>query len=166
MAVDLEDLIEDLLTEVNPPGQDLFPDATNDEWLSHLRNAFWEGVLDGLINGYEELDGVVTPVNGTVDISREYQQLVIYYAGIRILKNRLMNLNTLFRSKAGPVEYETQQSAQVLKALLDEATKRRNFWLTRLSDAGEAPTFLIDAIIARDDSINYGDTYWITPRYY
>lgn len=162
MSVDLGDLIEDLQSEVSPPGSDLFPDATDDDWLSNLRNAFWECILDGVIEGYEESDGIIDPESGTTDLSRNLQQLIVYYAGIRILKNRLSNLNTLFRTKAGPVEYETQNSAQVLKGLLDEAVRRRNYWLATLSENGESPTVYIDAIQSRHDSMVYNDTYWIT----
>ncbi len=166
MAVDLGDLIEDLQSEVNPPGSNLFPDATDEDWLSNLRNAFWETVLDGIVSGFEESDGLVTPSSGNTDITRDLQQLIIYYAGIRILKNRLSNLNTLFKSKAGPVEYEIQQSSTVLKGLLDEAVRRRNFWLSRLSDSGQIPTHYIDAVVSRSDSISYGDTYWVSQRDY
>jgi hypothetical protein len=162
MALDLGDLIEDLLTEVNPPGSNLFPDATDDDWLSNLRNAFWETTLDGLISGYDEADGVVTQADGgTEDLSRDLQQIIIYYAGIRILKNRLSNLNTMFRSKAGPVEFETQNSATLLKSLLDEAVRRRDFWLAKISDLSNTTTVYIDAYNARNNSMYYGDIIWV-----
>ena len=161
MAVELSDLIPDLLTEVNPPGSDLYPDATNAEWLSMLRNAFWEAVLDGVITGYPEEDGVVTPKSGSTDIPRDMQQLVIFYGGVRVLKNQLLNLKTVFRSKAGPVEFETQQSAQVLRGLLEEAVRRRNYWLQVIAQNYASDTFYIDGVISRQSSLELGDTWWI-----
>lgn len=162
MAVDLSEYVPDLKTEVNPPGSDLFPDATDEEWISMLRNAFWETVIDGVVVGYTESDGLVTPKTGAVDIARDQIQLVIYYAGIRVLKNRLSDLKTVFRSKAGPVEFETQQSAQVLKGLLDEAVRRRNYWLTNIANNYATDTYYIDAIISRENSMELGDTWWIS----
>lgn len=161
MAVELEELIPDLLTEVNPPGSDLFPNATAQDWLSMLRNAFWEATLDKVIVGYTEEDGVVTPKNGTQDLGRDFQQIIIYYAGVRVLKNRLSDLKTLFRTKAGSVEYETQQSAQVLRALLEEAVRRRDHWLEVIAENHGTPTYYIDAVRARERSAAHGVTSWL-----
>lgn len=160
MAVDLGDLIESLQREVSPPGEDLFPNATDDDWFGNLQDAFWEARLDGLLEGFTESDGSVVPTSGTTDLSRDMQQIVVLYAGVRIVRNHLRSLNTVFRSKAGPVEFETQKSAQLLKGLLDELRSRRNLVLTRLSDLGAVNSYYIDAIVARDESLGYGDTYW------
>lgn len=162
MAVDLGDLIESLRREVSPPGEDLFPDATDDDYFGNLQDSFWDARLDGLLEGYTESDGLVVPTSGTTELTRDLQQLVVLYAGVRIVRNHLRALNTLFRSKAGPVEFETQKSAQVLKAILDELHARRNLVLTRLSDVGSVDSYYIDALIARDESLGYGDTYWYT----
>lgn len=160
MAVLLEDLIPSLQREVSPPGEDLFPDAIDDEWLGNLQDAFWDARLDGLLEGFTEAEGVVSPMSGTTDMTRDLQQLVVLYAGIRIVRNHLRALNTLFRAKAGPVEFETQKSANLLKGLLDELHARRNLVLTRLSDVGSVDSYYIDALVARDESLAYGDTYW------
>jgi CelD/BcsL family acetyltransferase involved in cellulose biosynthesis len=77
------------------------------------------------------------------------------------MRNRLLDLKTRFRAEAGPVKYEIEQSAQVLKGLLDELVRRRNVWLTRLSDLGSASTYYTDMVIARTDSISFGDTNWV-----
>lgn len=160
MAVSLEDLIPSLEREVSPPGEDLFPDATESEWLGNLQDAFWDARLDGLLEDYTESGGSVTPVSGSEDIPRDLQQLVVLYAGIRVVRNHLRALNTLFRSKAGPVEFETQKSAQLLKSILDELHSRKNLILTRLSDVGSVDSYYIDALIARDESLEWGDSYW------
>lgn len=164
MAVDLGDLTELLLAEVDAPGEDSFPDATDDDWVNNLRSAFWEAVLDGVIppNQFTENDGLVAPVdeNGE-DLSRELQQLIILYAGVRVIRNKMRVMNTLFRSKAGPVEFETQQSANVLKAIMDELVRKRNLVLQRLSDLGTVESHYIDMVIERNDSIAFGDTVWV-----
>ena len=155
MAVDLSNLIDSLRREVNPPGENLFPNATEDDLIGHLQDAFWEARLDGLLPEYTEDGGLVTP-----DLPRDLQQLVVFYAGFRIVRNHLRNLNVTFRSKAGAVEFETQKSANVFKELLLELKRKRDLILTRLSDIGKVDSYYVDAIIARTDSMFYGDTWF------
>jgi hypothetical protein len=164
MAVDLGDLIENLVGEVNVPGSNAFPDAIDDDWLIKLRNAFWDVKLDGLIGAnYVESDGQITSTDASdPDLDRMLQQLIVLYAGISIVRNKLMVVNTLFRAKAGPVEYETQQAATVLTAVMNEFVYRRNIILTRLSDIGVGDPVYIDMIIARDESFRYNDTDWVS----
>jgi hypothetical protein len=161
MAIDLGDLVDSLRREVNPPGFDLFPDATEDEWIGNLQDGFWEAVLDGIISGYNENDGVVTPKSGDKDLSREFQQLVVFYAGFRIVRNALRQINTVFRAKAGPVEYETQQAATILRSILNDLMDRRKYLLDRLADHGLVNSFYIDAVISRDQNIMHSNTWWV-----
>ena len=161
MAVDLEDLIDPLTREVSPPGSDLFPNATDAEWTGNLSDGFWECILDGVITGYTESDGLVSPSSGTEDLSRDLQQLIVFYAGFRIVRNQLRDVATLFRAKAGGVEYEKQQAATLLRALLDELTRKRTLLLDRLSDVGAVDSYYADAVADRSASISYGDTFWI-----
>lgn len=166
MAVDLGDLVETLRREVSQPGAETttFPEANDDTFLGHLQDAFWEARLDGMLQGYDETDGTVTPEDvEDEDLSRDLQQLVVLYAGIRIIRNQLLAMNTSFRAKAGAVEYETGKSAAVLKGILDELQRRRNTVLTRLSDLGAIEDAYIDAVIGREDSIAIGLTYF--PNY-
>lgn len=163
MAIDLFELVESLRREVSPPGEDLFPNATDDDYLGNLQDAFWEARLDGLLEGYTESDGTVEPTDsGGDDLTRDLQQLIVFYAGFKIVRNHLRSIKTMFRAQAGPVEFETQQSANVLKDLLLELKYKRDLVLTRLSDLGQVPTTYIDALVARDDSILFGDTYYIS----
>lgn len=164
MAIDLGDLIESLQREVSPPGSDLFPDATDDDWFGHLQDAFWEVKLDGItsFNNYTESDGLVSPVSGTTELTRDLQQLVVLYAGIRILRSTMRDIKTTFRAQAGPVEYETQQSATLLRAIFDELASKRNLILNRLSDVGAVDTAYIDMIYQRDLSMGTeGGTWWV-----
>lgn len=162
MAVDLGDLTDNLIAEVNAPGEDVFTTAVEDDYLTRLQNAFWEAVLDGLITGFDESDGVITPTSGSTDISRELQQLVIFYAGISIVRNHIRSLDTVFRAKAGPVEFEQQKAASVLTDLLKELQRKRSIILDRLADVYDTDTYYIDAVRARDESLLYGDTDFVS----
>lgn len=152
--------MEVLRREVSPPGEDLFPNATDDEFLGNLQDAFWDARLDGLLAGYTESNGSVTPVSGTTEIARELQQLVVAYAGVRIVRNQLRALNTSFKAQAGPVQFEQQKSANLLKGLLDDLREKRKFILVRLGDLGLTDSYYIDALVSRDDSFAAGDAYW------
>jgi hypothetical protein len=161
-AVDLADLIPDMKTELSVPGVDSFTGASDDEWLAQLRNAFWESVLDGIIVGYKETDGLVVPLDSssTVALTRDLQQVVIYYAGLRILRNRMVDIKTKTKSVAGPVTFEVEQSAMVLKGLFDELIRRRKIWLERLSDMGATDSFYVDAVVARTSALDSGSAWW------
>ena len=155
MATDLSDLIDSLKREVNPPGSNLYPDANDDTWLGNLQDAFWEAYLDGLITStYAESDGLVTP-----DLPKDLQQLLVFYAGYKIIRNTIRDLKTMFRSKAGPVEYEVQQSSSVFRDILAELSKKRSLLLQRLSDLGYADSYYVDAVIARTDSARNYEMY-------
>lgn len=162
--VDLSDLTEDMKSELSVPGVDSFTDATNAQWLAQLRNAFWEAVLDGIIVGYQETDGIVRPIDTSseVPLPRDLQQVVIYYAGLRILRNKMVDIKTKSKSVAGPVSFEVEQSAMVLKGLFDELVRRRKIWLERLSDIGATEAHYVDAVIARSSSLDSGGTWWVS----
>ena len=163
MAVELSELVPSLEREVTPPGETIYANATEDHWVGFLTDGFWEAVLDGLLGGYTcDEDGLVTPVSGTTDLSRDFQQVVVMYAGVRVVRTALLNSQSSFRAKAGPVEYETALSAQVLQALLTELQERRTRLLRRLMDDGLLPYFAyIDGVAARDYSLSMWETYYV-----
>lgn len=161
MAVDLSDLIDSVKREVNAPGLDQLAGATDAEYLGNLQDGFWEAVLDGVILGYTESDGIVTPQSGDTDLARELQQLIVLYAGFRIVRNQLRDLKTAFKTSAGPVSYEIEQSANVLKLIMDDLTQRRSIVMTRLSDIYASRAVYFDAVQTREDSLVYGDGYWV-----
>jgi hypothetical protein len=161
MAVDLGDLVESLQREVNPPGTNFFPNASDDDWLGHLRDAFWEARLHGLLTGYTEDEGEVTPISGDTDLSRDLQQLIVLYAGFRITLTQFQNINSGFRAKAGPVEFEQNKSAQTLKGVLDAIKARISLVLDNLSEYGGAHTAVLDAVIERTYSQSVRETWWV-----
>lgn len=162
MSVDLGDLVASIKLEVNPPGGNLFPDATDDEWTDRLANAFWNARIDGMLPGYVELDGLVSPIPpATADMPRELQQVIVFMAAYSTLYLKLLNTRTSFRAKAGSVEYETQSSATVLKDLAESLRERYLILLRRLSDLGYVNTLVIDAVIARDEALGVGAGWWV-----
>lgn len=195
MAVDLNELVEPLKYEVSAPGADPFPDATDDDYLGNLVNAFWEIRLYGYLSTFEEnaaarggplefFEAIVTPIgvdatyddviNGGVvlpagteyspaqDLSRDWQQFIVLWAGWKIALNRMSSLNTVFRAKAGPVEYETQQAASVLKGILDSLKERITYLLKILPTAGPAGgDTVLDAVIERTYSQATNLTWWV-----
>lgn len=163
-SVDLEDLVPDLLIEINQPGADQYPTVSTDGWVSELRNAFWNAHIDGLMNGWTESDGIVSRLNDpTADaMTRDLQQVIILYAYVKILKNQISQASSVFRTKAGPVEYEVQKSAQVYRAILEDLNTRLSRVLERLADDGSVTDIMyIDTYAARQTAIAYGYIDWV-----
>lgn len=184
MAIQLFDLVEALRRSVSPPGTDLFPEATDDNFLGSLTDAFWEIRLYGLLTGWEENaaarggpdafgEGIVTPIGviddtyddpegwAPEDLPRELQQLIVVWAAYNIVLARLGALNTVFRAKAGPVEYETQNAATVLKTILDQLKVRLDGLIGEMRNAGKLDSFVLDAIVERTYAMASGDTWWV-----
>lgn len=127
MSVDLGDLIPSLQREVSPPGGNLYPNATDDDWLGYLQDAFWEARLQGLLSGFTldtDDDSLIVPQHGTTDLERDFQQLIVLFAGFRITLTQFQNINSGFSAKAGPVQFEQQKSAQTLRGVLDSIKER------------------------------------------
>lgn len=166
MAVDLSDLIPSLTREVQPPGSDVFPSAVDDDWLGQLEDAFWEAKLFGFFAGYTESDGLVTPITGTTDLERQWQQLIVIFGGIRVVRMQLANLGTSIRAKAGPVEFEQSQSANVLSAILKQLNDRLGVLIVNLPGSLSATQdYYINSIFERQNSYVYGDEFWYGSSY-
>lgn len=164
MAVDLADLVESLQREVSPPGSDLYPAATEDTWVGYLADAFWEARLNGLLSGYAEADGLIEPLNASADdMSRDLQQLLVLYAGLRITLTAFQNVNGSFRAKAGPVEFETSKSATVLAGVLDAIRERirRALDLVEQNSATGVDVVMFDAVIERSCAIQSGAGWFV-----
>lgn len=135
MAVDIAELVPSLEREVSPPGTSLFPNANEDIWIGYLQDAFWEARLQGLLAGYtldDNDDTQIVPQSGTTDLPRQFQQLLVLFAGFRITLTQFQNINSAFRAKAGPVEFEQQKSAQTLRGILDAIRERMKAILATL----------------------------------
>lgn len=183
MAVDLANLVDALRRETGPLGTDNFPTATDDDFIGALTDAFWELRLYGWFVGYEEDaaarggpvrfgPGIVTPTGATTtyddpdgysttDLSRQMQQLIVLWAGWNVVINRLAALNTMMRAKAGNVEYERQNSASTLKALLDHLKDRIDYVLTTVRSGDVTTVTVFDAVVERSYSLASGETTWL-----
>lgn len=165
MAVDLFDYVDVLRREVSPPGSTLFATVADDTMASYLADAFWEARLDGFVSKYEaSLDGVITPLDaGAPDIPREQIALVVLYAGLKILRNQLINQTSRFKAKAGPVEFETENSANLMTEMAKQLASVRDRLLA--VEDFDTPTFLVDASWVRSTPVvtSWGAEYleWV-----
>ena len=168
MSIDLADLVENLKREVNPPGTDLFPDASDGDFEGYLSDAFWEMSLRGYISGFTADDTEVSPDDGSTDaddqLSRELQQLVVIQAAMTVLRMYMLNLDTGFRAHAGAAEFETKKSAQAIQGVLTALEGRFEDILKYLPTETEAnPIFYTDAIYQRSvlgGAYRYDDPYF------
>ncbi len=155
------DLVEPLKRTVSPPGVEVFPDATDTEFAGYLSDAFWEIRMLGMFTNYTESDLEVFPITGTTDLPREQQSLIIVFAAITIVTNELKAMETVFRVKAGPAEFETQKSANLLKDVLAELQRRRSIVEGQLFALGEVTDAYIDSVWERSAGWGYGDGGWV-----
>lgn len=163
MAVLIDNLIESLKNEVSPPGTDLYPSVSDPQWRSRLLDAFWEAKLAKAFPNYT-IDGSnnIVPISGTTDMPREQQQLIVLFAGFRVALTAFQNIKSGFRAKAGPVEFEQQQSAQVLKGLLDALRERIKDALEDVDGTSMGSLALVlDGLAARSAAISDGDLFFV-----
>lgn len=157
MAVALEDYVASLKREVQPPGSNLFASATDADWVGYLADAFWEARLDGLLEGYVveyepgASEGEIAATSGVEDddLDGRGMALLVLYAGIRVLRNRIVNMSQGFKAKAGPVEYEQNMAATVLAEMLKQLRATKDRILEALDDDAETAVLMIDTYSSR-----------------
>lgn len=155
MAVDLSDFTDVLRREITPPGTTLFAAVTDAELTSYLADAFWEARLDGLLDSWSsDEDGLVTSESsGGADLPRDRVALIVLYAGIRMLRNHLMNVGTHFRAVAGPVEFETKNSANLLTDMLAQLKETKHRLLDKEGELwGNTSVYVTDGYSVRNAS--------------
>lgn len=161
MAVDLGDYIDSLKRAVIPLGSTLFSTVTPTMWTAYMSDAFWQARLDGFMLDYSaDEDGIVTNDTGGDELGREYVSLIVLYAGITVLYNKILNTNTGFRAKAGPVEFEQQNSATVLAEMLKQLREAKDRILEQV-DGDETNALVLDALSVR---LLYPGSYWGSPE--
>jgi hypothetical protein len=120
----LETLVEPLKRELAIPGvfADAFPDTTDDDLLGALADGFAEAQLWGFFSTMTLVEN-----NGDFETSEDLSgaggALILAFTATRTIRAWLRSLNSSERYKAGPVEYETQRAASMLKAELDYLAK-------------------------------------------
>lgn len=183
MAVSLAVFLPSFQYEINPPGQNLYPNMSDDEALQRLIDAFWSLRLSGLdfLAGFTCDDGgTISPQNSsnvpqgfqnyipvawfedgtTGDIGREIIQAVLLFAHLKVLVAVMENANTSTTYKAGPVESSVSKSSSVYQAALKAVTSQIDIVLTRLSDLGSTNVTVLDAVIDSTMAISTGDQWW------
>ena len=157
---DLSELVEPLKREIAVPGTfaTTFPDTSDDDLAATLADAFGAGQLNGYFGGQTL---TVDPDLGTYvvspDLSAAGAALVVIYAGMRIIRSQLRGINTMARYKAGPVEYETQQSATLLREELAYLRQRETDLLTvaqRATSIYVMDAYLHRAVVYSTDLLN------------
>lgn len=165
-ATDLGDYISSLQREVTPLGTDPFSGVSNATWSAYMLDAFWEARLDGLLVGYSaDPDGLVTlDADPTQGLPREYIALVVLYAGIRVLRNQILNTSATdkLKAKAGPVEFERESgaSATTLAEMLRQLRDTKNRIIEELD--GDTSVLYLDAFSTRMFSLE--GSYWGSPE--
>lgn len=162
MATALTELIPMIQREVNAPGLELFPDAGAGALLGYIEDAFWDVRLSGMLNGWTVVDAadvvpaetsgrfIVDSASKSKSLPKEHQMMVVVFAGLRIVRLKVVNLAVNFSAKAGPVEYEQQASATTLRAVLDSLSKRVQELKAQYSESFTGAFALFDGELQRE----------------
>ena len=162
MATPVSDLRAMLSREINVPGFEQLPDITSSQLDGYIADGFWETRLLGMLESYTLTDGteLATPVGSIIkqasddgDLPEQYQMLVVIVAGLKMLRLKALNLAVSFSAKAGPVEYEQQTSATVLRAILDSLESRLNELQASYSDLFAGSMVYFDGVLQRERSL-------------
>lgn len=158
MSVDLSETQyrESLQRAVTPLGQTP-ASLTNAQWTGYLTDAFNMAKLDGFMQGYTLSDTEIVTDSGGADLDAKYVSLVILYAAIQILALQILNTNTGFRAKAGPVEFEQQTSATMLAEMLKQLERTKDRIILELDELGATETLVLDALSVRTFELA---SYW------
>ena len=152
MAVELSEYTDSLRRAITPLGSDKYADISDAVLTDYLTDAFWQGRLDGFYVGYTaDEDGTVEPIEpGDPEFDRAWVSLVILYAAVSILANQILATSTRFSAKAGPVEFEQENSASVLNEMLKQlAAAKQRIIDQMLDNSNPSNVYLIDAYSTR-----------------
>lgn len=118
----LETLVEPLKRELAIPGvfSDVFPDTSDDDLQASLADGFsqaqlWGFFADMTLTQDEDTGNFET----SEDLSGAGGALILAFTATRMIRAQLRSLNSGERYKAGPVEFEIQRAASLLKGELD-----------------------------------------------
>jgi len=174
MATSTSELIQMLQREVNTPGIEMLPDLGPASAIGYIEDGFWDARLAGILSAYTIVDfGDVVPpetagrwivdqASHAEDLPFEYQMMVVIFAGVRLIRNKILNLAINFRAKAGAVEFEQQASATTLRAVLAVLQQRLAELKGQYSDSLPPGAFnYMDAVLQREVSL-IGDVAILT----
>lgn len=151
---ELSDLVEAYKREVSVPGafSEEFPTVTDEAIRAALGDAFGEAQIDGFFGKMvlDTDDWSVSP-----DLSTAGAALVVIYAGLRVLRQQIMRLSVGASYKAGPVEYESRQSAAALTEMLRQLERRKNQIIEQATRSTGTSVFMLDAYASRGATSNF-----------
>ena len=164
MATDLNDLTAPLKREVAVPGTfaTVYPNTSDGDLVGSLMDAFGRAQIDGFFLT-QTLDVDLETVDP--DLSPAGQQVVVLYAAESILRSQIMSLKQRVLYEAGPVKYETENSASVLSAILKDLTARRMAMLNQAALVRRGVTFGMQDMYA-DRVSGVEDVYIGSPVFY
>jgi hypothetical protein len=168
MATPLTDLTRMLDREVNTPGVEMLPDLGTADLLGYIEDGFWDARLAGLLSSYTvvdaaDVDQATPPTAGRYfvdsatskqDLPVHFQMLVVIVAGVRLLRNKVLNLAINFKAEAGPVSYEQQASATTLRSILATLQSRYMELKTQYSDTiGASAMVYMDGVLQAETAV-------------
>lgn len=162
MATPVSTLREMLRREINVPGFEQLPDISASQLDGYIADGFWETRLLGILDDYTLTDGtefatppgmVIKKSSDDTDLPTQYQMMVIIVAGMRLIRLKALNLAVNFSASAGPVEYEQQTSATVLRAILDALESRLKVLQASYSDLFSGHMDYFDGELQRERAI-------------
>lgn len=166
MATLVSSMRDMLRREINVPGFGQLPTITTTELDGYISDGFWEARLLGMLDGYTLTDGTeqATPLGPVIfkstdntDLATQLQLLVVIVAGLKLIRLKALTLAQSLSVKAGPVEYERQISATVLRAILESLERRLAFLQANYSDMfASVPFHYFDAEVQREYSLVQG----------
>jgi hypothetical protein len=137
MSTPLTDILPMFNREINIPGAEQLTTVSTGAKLGYIEDGFWDVRLSGMLDAYTVALGEnITPpeTTGTKyitdqdltgdDLEQKFWMLITIFAGFRLLRLKIMQLAVNFTAEAGPVSYEQQASATVLRSLLDNLQDR------------------------------------------
>ncbi len=156
MGTLVEDLIPMFNREINGPGFERITAISAGQKLGYIEDGFWDVRLAGMLATFTVVDGVdlVPPgVTGKLyftddstkaeDLEKKFWMMVVIVAGFRLLRLKIMDLAVNFTAEAGPVQFEQQASATVLRALLANLQGRIQELKGQYSDEFGADVFIL-----------------------
>lgn len=156
MSTPLTDLLPMFNREIDIPGATQFATVSAGAKLGYIEDGFWDVRLCGMLGSYTVALGEdITPPETTgvkyftdqdltgESLEQKFWMMITIFAGFRLLRLKIMQLAVNFTAEAGPVSYEQQASATVLRALLDNLQNRIDQLKVQYSDDFGSDLFVL-----------------------
>ena len=143
----VSDLRAQLARRINVPGAEQLEDVSGAVLDGYILDGFWQTRLRGMLVGYTSNTTTITKESDGSGLPEHLQQLVIIMAGFNLVRAKVMQLAVNFSAKAGPVAYEQQASATVLRALLNSLERELQQLQEAYSDQFGGALYYMDGVL-------------------